>query len=176
MIRDIQLNVDPKDTRYPADDIPKKVLKWIENNKRLVEEERTDIKEGQVVVILEGEYTSMRAVFLRRLPHNLILCSGPSTVNGVPLVIMNQRFVFPVSVFLAVHTSVSVSDEEIKSRDGREFEDALDVPTAGIVESSVQEEVDAAIVAEISKKKGMKTYFTTPFTFSRGHNPLGLNY
>jgi ribosomal protein L14E/L6E/L27E len=176
MIRDIQLNVDPASTKYPADDVPKKVLKWIEKNKRIQEPVRDDLKEGQVVVILEGEHVSKRAVFLKRLPQNLILCSGPSGVNGVPFVVMNQRYVLPVSVFLSVDVDLPVDESAARNMPQKDAENAFDLDASGFVDASLQSRVDKAIEGEMSRQKGMKTYFATPFAIPAGYCPMELNY
>lgn len=176
MIRDIRLNVDSETSKYPADDIPKKVLRWIEKNKRAEEPEREDLREGQVVVILEGAHASMRAVFLKRLPHNLVLCSGPSGVSGVPFVVLNQRYVLPVSVFLDVRVDVPVKEEALREMQAKAAEDAVDINTGDLVDASSQEKVDSAISSEISKRAGLKAYFSTPFSVPRDMDPLEMHY
>lgn len=172
MIRNARINVQEGE-KYPADDIPEKVLQWIENNKRHVDPERTDLVEGQTVVILYGKYTSQRAIFVKRLPKNLILVAGPSHINGVSLTVLNQRYVLPVSVFVQLDRSmidaVQVKKDEIEAIRDWTTENAYDLEILNLIDTTgIQEHVNEVVDKECAKTKGLKTYFKTPFTLPRG--------
>lgn len=181
MIRDIKLNIDPSSSRYPADDVPAKVLKWLEENKRYVEPQREDITEGQVVVILGGKHNSKRGVLVKKLPKNLILASGSSELGGVTFTILNQRYVLPVSVFIPLEKSyldsIKVNEQEIEKLKDWTTENAEDLPILDLLDlEGKQEQLDAVISSECAKTKGMKTYFSTPFTLPRGIDPMSAFY
>ncbi|KAI5192883.1 large subunit ribosomal protein L6e [Nematocida minor] len=180
MIRNIIIN-EQKGDKYPADDVPAKVLKWLENNKRYTEEERTDIIEGQVVVVLKGQFASIRGVVVKRLPKNLLLVSGPSRINGVSFTVVNQRFVHPVSVFVPLEKkfidSIEFNREEIESIRDWTTENAYDLEIMELLSlDGVQDVIDSAIEKECSKIKGLKTYFSTPFTLPKDIDPMSAFY
>lgn len=180
MIRNIIINTQ-KGEKYPADDVPVKVLSWLDKNKRHTEEERSDIIEGQVVVILKGQYTSLRGVIVKRLPKNLLLVAGPSGINGMALTVLNQRFVHPVSVFVPLEksfiNSIEVKTEDITSIKDWTTENAVDLEIMDLLSlDGVQEVIDSAIEKECSKTKGLKTYFSTPFTLPKDIDPMSAFY
>lgn len=180
MIRNIRINAQRED-KYPGDDIPKKVLKWLENNKRHVDSERTDLIEGQVVVVLAGRHTSYRGVFVKRLPKNLILVCGPSKLNQMSFVVMNQRFVHPVSVFIPLTAefteSIKVQADKIEQIRDWTLENAVDLDILNLIEvDGKQEVIERAIEEECAKTKGLKTYFSTPFSLPKGIDPLSAFY
>ncbi|OAG29545.1 large subunit ribosomal protein L6e [Nematocida displodere] len=180
MIRNIRLNIDQESTKYPGDDIPSKVLTWLENNKREVEAERADLIEGQIIVILQGKHTSMRGVFIKRLPKNLILVSGLSS-TGVSFTVMNQRYVLPVSVFVPLERSfidsIEVQENEVAKIRDWTTENAADLEILDLITlEGKQETIDTAINNECAKTKGLKTYFVTPFTLPVGVDAMGAFY
>lgn len=181
MIRNIKLNVDPKSKKYPADDVPRKVLKWLEENKRYVEPQREDITEGQVVVILGGKHNSKRGVLVKKLPKNLILVSGSSEIGGVTFTVLNQRYVLPVSVFIPLEKSyldsIKVNEKAIKKIKDWTAENAQDLAILNLIDlEGKQEQLNAIISSECAKTKGMKTYFSTPFTLPKGIDPMSAFY
>lgn len=180
MIRNIIINKQ-EGTKYAADDVPARVLRWLENNKRYTEEERTDIIEGQVVVVLKGKYTSLRGVVVKRLPKNLVLVSGPSKLSGMGFTVLNQRFVHPVSVFVPLKadfiSSIEVNEAEISSIRDWTTENACDLEILDLLGlDGKQEVIDSAIDKECSGIKGLKTYFSTPFVLPRGVDPMSAFY
>ncbi|EHY66658.1 large subunit ribosomal protein L6e [Nematocida ausubeli] len=180
MIRNIIINKQDS-AKYEADDIPGRVLKWIDQNKRHVDEERSDIIEGQVVVVLKGQYTSLRGVVIKKLPKNLVLISGPSKINGMTFAVLNQRFVHAVSVFVPLQKtfidSISVQDEEILAIRDWTTENAVDLDIMHLIGTdNKQQTIDAAIEKECAGIKGLKTYFATPFTLPKNVDPLSAFY
>ncbi|KAI5172734.1 large subunit ribosomal protein L6e [Nematocida sp. LUAm3] len=180
MIRNIKINPQ-EGGKYPGDDIPSKVLTWLENNKRHVDAQREDIVEGQVVVILEGSHTSMRGVFIKKLPKNLVLVAGPESLNGVSLVVLNQRYVHSVSVFVPLPKelidSIEVNTEEIEKIRDWTTENAKDLEILEHIQcNGLQEKINSIVEEECSKTKGLKTYFKTPFALPKSMDPFSVFY
>ncbi|KAI5180495.1 large subunit ribosomal protein L6e [Nematocida sp. AWRm80] len=179
MIRNIKLNIQEGE-KYNADDIPRKVLTWIKKNPRHVDEVRTDVVEGQTVVILSGKHASMRGILVKRLPKNLVLVARPVEPTGVECVILNQRYIHPVSVFVPISKetkSLVKVNPEIKKIDDWTAENAVDLSMDSLVTiDGVCEQVEKAISEECAKVKGLKTYFRTPFTLPKGVDPLSAFY
>ncbi|KAI5189323.1 large subunit ribosomal protein L6e [Nematocida sp. AWRm77] len=180
MIRNIRIN-EQREDKYPAEDIPKKVFQWLENNKRHVDEERQDVIEGQVVVVLAGKYTSWRGVFVKRLPKNLVLVSGSSALNKMSFVVMNQRYIHPVSTFVQLEKSfvdsIKVDTEEIEKIRDWTLENAVDLDVLQHIDvEGKQDVIDSAIENECKKTKGLKTYFSTPFTLPKDIDPVSAFY
>ncbi|KAH9387280.1 large subunit ribosomal protein L6e [Nematocida major] len=180
MIRNIIINKQ-EGSKYAADDIPEKVLRWLENNKRYTEEERPDIIEGQVVVVLKGQYTSLRGVVVKRLPKNLLLVSGPSKINGMAFTVVNQRFVHPVSVFVPLKgdfiSSIEVKEKEISEIRDWTTENAVDLEILDLLKlDGKQQVIDSAIEKECAGVKGLRSYFKTPFTLPKNVDPMSAFY
>ncbi|KAI5187067.1 large subunit ribosomal protein L6e [Nematocida homosporus] len=180
MIRNIRINVQQGD-KYPAEDVPTKVLTWLARNKRHVDPVRKDLIEGQVVVILEGQYIARRAVLVKRLPRNLILVAGVPELNGVPLTVLNQRYVLPVSVFMPLSAElrkgVTVQKEGFMALKDWTVENAYDLEVLDLIKTEgVLAGVAAVVAEECAKTKGLKTYFKTPFKLPQGVDPLSVFY
>ncbi|EIJ89519.1 large subunit ribosomal protein L6e [Nematocida parisii] len=180
MIRNIIINKQDNG-KYEADDIPSKVLRWIDENKRHTDAERSDIIEGQVVVVLKGQYTSLRGVIVKKLPKNLVLISGPSKINGMTFAVVNQRFVHPVSVFVPLKRdfidSIEVNEEGISAIRDWTTENAVDLEILDLINvDGKQSIIDMAIEKECAGIKGLKTYFATPFTLPKSIDPMSAFY
>lgn len=180
MIRNIIINTQ-KGEKYPADDVPLKVLSWLDKNKRHTEEERSDVIEGQTVVVLKGQLTSFRAVVVKKLPKNLLLVVGPSASGEKRMTVLNQRFVHPVSVFIPLERSfiesIGVKEGEISEIKDWTLENACDLEIFDLLSvDGVQEKVNSAVEKECAGTKGLKTYFSTPFTLPREIDPMSAFY
>jgi len=181
MVRNIIIN-HQKGNKYAADDIPKKVLKMLETVKRFEEKEREDLREGQVVVILEGSFTSMRGVFVKRLVKNLVLVGVLSKKTGeVTFTVLNQRYVHPVSTFISIEKayidSISVDEEEINNIRAWTTENAIDLDIFDLISlDGKHEELNVILEREFKKTKGLRTYFKTPFTIPREVDPMQSFY
>lgn len=100
------LNMQKPSKYYPAESVR---LPRLSRKKPSLGKLRESIKPGTVLILLSGNYSGKRVVFLKRLEESgMLLVTGPFKVNGVPLRRVNQAFV------LATSTKVNV-DEVLKN-------------------------------------------------------------
>ncbi|KAF7682530.1 60S ribosomal protein L6 [Astathelohania contejeani] len=160
----------PEAGYYPADDLPKYVEKLRKRAEIKPKPRRTDLVKGNIVVVLEGEYASMRVVYLGQLDNYMALCIGPSSVNGIPLFKINERYLLRTSMVLDFKIDVNVKDSEVYESKRDSLESRMDVEP-----SETELKIQSAVMDAISQHKAMKKYLSTPFTVDRNFDFYELN-
>eukprot|EP00658_Telonema_sp_P-2_P032200 TRINITY_DN238_c0_g1_i16.p2 TRINITY_DN238_c0_g1~~TRINITY_DN238_c0_g1_i16.p2 ORF type:complete len:210 (+),score=84.70 TRINITY_DN238_c0_g1_i16:150-779(+) len=135
---------------------------------------------GAVVILLAGRFKGCRAVFLKQLDSGLCLITGPFKVNGIPLRRVPQSYVIGTSTTVDVSgVDASGVDDSLfkkpksakkKSADGP-FEETEEKKALSSEFKSLQEKVDASLVAAVGGDEMMKGYLKAKFGLSRGQYP-----
>lgn len=164
-----KLNHCPKDAGlYPADDLPAYVKALEAKHTPQARTPRTDLVQGQVVVVLEGPLAGSRVVFLKKLPENLSLCAGPHSINKIPFFTIDERFLLATNVKISIKGNIQINNAPLCS-----FE-STEVPE--FVCGGEEKRIDGLLKEEIQKVKWMKRYFNTPFSLPEDVEFYSLNF
>merc|ERR1712225_49104 len=166
---------------YPAEDQDVKgKLQSNHHNTRKQTKLRGSITPGTVVILLAGHFKGKRVVFLKQLDSGLMLVTGPYKVNGVPL----RRV--PSSYVIATQTKVNISKVKVpdsvndamfkkpktqKKKDDELFFEKEKESSIDEGRKTMQQQVDSALVAEISKTPLLKAYIASKFSLKKGQKP-----
>ncbi|KAM0688480.1 60S ribosomal protein L6 [Conglomerata obtusa] len=168
MIKNLKLNLNPKDAGlYPADDIPAYLDDLKKKVKVIPRVSRTDLKQGQVVVVLEGKFASYRVIYLKQLENQKALVVGHSSAS-VPMFIIDERYLFATSVFVKINENVDacgVCESLIGEDENSKFEI-----------TSENTRINSVLEREVKKVKGMKRYLSTPFSVPEGKDVYAMNF
>ena len=149
------------------------------------------LKPGQILILLAGSHRGKRVVFLKTLPSQLLLVTGPYKINGVPLRRVNRAYV------QATSTCVDVSKVDVSTVADKDFASARSKMTRKESKTAAktavfkkkaerkvevnatavarQKKVDASILASI--KDGMMVrYLRSRFSLSNGMYPHALKF
>lgn len=156
---------------------------------------RKSITPGTVLILLSGGFRGKRVVCLKQLePSGLLLVTGPFKVNGVPLRRVNPRYVIATSTKLDVSAVplAEVSDKLFsRSRKEREAErksrskdstsifalqDEAVQKTLPAERKALQDRVDKALLAALTKDKLMTQYLKTRFTLRSNMAPHAMMF
>ena len=163
---------------YPVDDI-KKPLKNRKHPKPA--KLRSTLTPGTIVILLAGRHKGKRVVFLKQLPvSGLLLVTGPYKVNGVPLRRVPQSYVLATNTKIDI-SKVSLSERlnddffkrQKKQKRSREsmFDESAESYKPSDERKSNQQEVDEAILTQISSVPLLRKYMQQLFTLRQGQYP-----
>ncbi|PFH34286.1 ribosomal protein RPL6 [Besnoitia besnoiti] len=157
---------------------------------------RSSITPGTVLILLSGGHRGKRVVFLKQLsPSGLLLVTGPFKVNGVPLRRVNQRYVIATSTKVDISgvNLSSIKDEQFgaskkakfaerkarKKQDEGMFVQQADGKTKQALPAEMkqlQDSVDKALLASLSKDKLLTQYLKTRFTLRDTMRPHEMKF
>lgn len=143
---------------YPADDLPAYVEKLEKRLQKKPRVRRSDLVKGCVVVVLEGDFTARRVVFLKQVEENKALCCGPAPVNNVPFFLIDERYLLRTSTVLDFKADIDIDVSGVFESKRGEVADRMEVDA-----SSDQKRIEDAILDAASSIKFMKRYLATPF-------------
>lgn len=169
MIKEVR--VVPDDAKlYCPDDIPAFVEKYKSRTAAKPRVRRHDLVKGMVVVVLEGVFASKRVVYLKKLDNNLALCTGPKSINGVPLFKIDERYLLATLTVLDIGTNISVDEKNVflSKRDDHSAPMDADV--------DAEKETDAAVAKAVKNVEFMKAYLSEPFEIDSSKNFYSLKH
>lgn len=146
---------------YPEDDIPNYIQKITQKMAKKPRIQRSDLQIGQVVIVLEGEFTGMRVVVVDIINFNLI-CIG----LGIPMFKIDQRYVLKTSMVMNIKDKVEFKDFEKLEECNKQFE----------MKTTESTDYDSVIEKELEKMKMVKSYFERKFVMPEGYDFYELNY
>ncbi|EPR78126.1 60S ribosomal protein L6 [Spraguea lophii 42_110] len=167
--RQQRLNISNIKNYYTADDIPAFAEKLLELHKPAPIELRTDLVQGNVVVVLEGEYASYRVVYLSRTEDNKALCMGLPSINGIGLFEIDERFLLRTSIVLDIRLDKKYRAKESK-RSFKKFN------TKEKVLTKEENDIEELLLKEIENEKFMKKYFETPYEINNTVDFYEINH
>lgn len=156
-VRSASINKQLKEGRYDTEDVSPLEKAYVLRHTPKPREARTDLKRGNVVVVLEGMYTARRAVFLQQLPNSMavVFCLSAS---GTPVLFkIDERYLFRLSASVEVPSNINVDAEKLQESKRGEGEKVDVEAEAG------EKAVHQAMLSAISKVKFMKSYLTEDF-------------
>lgn len=156
---------------YPADDLPPYIEKLMERMAKKSRLARDDLVKGNVVIVLEGDYTGKRVVFLKQLDNNQALCCGPSQINSVPFFTIDEKYLLKTSVVLDFDGNVDIEmDGILESKRGVVVEKSDRTSTRN------EKKIEDAITKKAASIKFMKKYLSTPFKMPSFKNISELRF
>jgi len=156
-VRSASINKQLKEGRYDTEDISPLEKAYVLKHTPSPREPRTDLKRGNVVVILEGMYTARRAVFLQQLSDNMVVVFCISVGNTPLLFKIDGRYLFKLSASIEVPSNINVDAEKLHESKRGEAE-RVDVEP-----EEAEKAANQAILSSISKVKFMRSYLTEDF-------------
>lgn len=153
---------------FPDEEMPEYIEKLQSKQVKIERKQRTDLQYGNVVVILEGQFAAKRAIYLGNEGFNAIVV-GPSNLNGVPLMKIDERFLLKTSTILKIQ-KVKIEEEIFVS------EKSFDVEIKPKEASDLEKSIEAEIMKEVQKEKFMKTYLSSEFDFQGIENLEEMNF
>merc|ERR1712164_80294 len=163
---------------YPAEDVKGKLGNH--HNTRKQTKLRKSISAGTVVIMLAGHFKGKRVVVLKQLESGLLLVTGPYKLNGVPLRRVPQSYVIATSTTVdvsSVKVPANVDDnffkkpKSAKKKDDELFFEKEKETTIDESRKALQQQVDSALVTEISKTPLLKAYIASKFSLKKGQKP-----
>jgi large subunit ribosomal protein L6e len=151
------INLTIRADRYNTEDISQAEAEYIRKNTPAPRARRTDLKQGDLAVVLEGAFTQKKVVFVKAAENNYAIVSGVESVNGVSMFKIDERYLFKLSSSISLNIADNINSESIP------VSKAGDYTPVATVNSS-----DAAILSAIEKVKFMKSYIAEPFAVN--HN------
>ncbi|ORY35524.1 structural constituent of ribosome [Naematelia encephala] len=160
---------------YPAEDIRRpKVSRKIAGKTAL----RSSITPGTVLILLAGQYSGKRVVFLKQLDSGLLLVTGPFKLNGVPLRRVSQAYVIATSTKVELSTVgvpetvndvyFAKSKASKTTKEGEFFGEGKEKAEFPEEKKSLQKTVDAPVVEAIKKVENLAKYLKTSWGLSKG--------
>lgn len=146
--------------RYDTEDVTEMEKRFVQKFRPVSRISRVDLSEGDLVVILEGVHVGKKAVFIKQLPGFKALVSGISSVNGVSLFKIDERYLFKLSSKIEVPSIAGVNIDnlyESKMNEAEKIEADL---------SKEEATFDKLLLASVSKIPYMKSYLAEPFKVS----------
>lgn len=143
--------------RYDTEDISEKERLFIVKKTPLQRIARVDLLPGNIVVILEGAHIGKRVVFIKQLTGLKALVSGVSSLNGVSLFKIDERYLFKLESKIEVPSIGSINLENVYESKPNEGE-KIEVET-----SDEEKEFEKQLLSSISKIPYMKSYISQPF-------------
>jgi large subunit ribosomal protein L6e len=149
---------------------------------------RSDIKVGQVLILLSGRFRGRRVVFLRQLASGLLLVTGPFKVNGVPLKRVNQAYVIAtktnvnVAAALPLVEKLAETDFFGAASDNKTvrksfFEDSAEKSKrVSEDKKTLQKNVDTKVLEAVKATPLLKNYLANRFALKNGDRPHSMVY
>ena len=145
---------------------------------------RRSLVPGQVLILLSGRFRGRRVVYLKTLPSNLLLVSGPYKLNGVPLKRVNPAYV------IATQTKVNVGSlNSVSALDDKFFENRVDIKRTSFFENpadkkqriteerrKAQAAVDSELVNAVKSVEHLREYLQNRFSLSNVDRPHTLKF
>merc|ERR1711881_28366 len=172
-------------TGKPAEDVKTKLASNHHNTSKQTKL-RASITPGTVVILLAGHHKGKRVVFLKQLESGLLLVTGPYKVNGVPLRRVPQSYV------IGTQTKINIAKVKIpdtvndamfkkpkspkKKKDDELFFEKEKESSIDESRKALQQSVDSALVAEISKTPLLKAYVASKFSLKKGQKPHEMTF
>lgn len=124
-------------------------------NKR---EKRTDLTLGTIVVVLEGEFEGKRVVYLKGLDNYMALCTGPTSINGVPFFKIDERYLLATSTRIDYNGVIDIDESSVIQTDRDLKVERMDVEA-----DQKTEMIEKTIVQAIEKVEFLKSYLAEDF-------------
>lgn len=145
-----------KEGRYDTEDVSEAERAYIAKHTPVPRASRIDLVAGDVVAVLEGAQMGKRVVYIRQLPDFKALVSGISSLNGVSLFKIDERYLLKLNSRVEIpEMRFDVSDviESVPNEDEKM-----------VVEPSGDEKLfEKQLLTLVSKIPYMKTYLSEPF-------------
>lgn len=155
-IRSPAINKIINSDRYSADDVTEAEQKYIERHTPKPRIQREDLQCGDLVVILEGGFMGKKAIFVKQADNFTAIIVGIKSVNGVPLVKIDERYLLKLDVSLPLSNLPDIDESSaVESKIGE---------SERMEEESAADELENAILAAVQKVKFMKAYIAKPFS------------
>lgn len=162
---------------YPVSDAKNHFVRKAKTAKKAVL--RKDIQPGQVLIILSGRFRGRRVVFLKQLPSNLLLVTGPYKLNGVPLKRVNQAYVIPTKTKITLPNLTGldkVTDDffttRVKATRAGFFEEPAKKKERVTEERrTAQNNVDTEVLKTVKNTPLLKDYLQNRFALKHGDKP-----
>lgn len=146
-----------REDRYDTEDVTAAERNFVLKHAVAPRVARVDLTAGNVVAVLEGAHTGKRVVFIKQLPEFKALCSGISSVNGVSLFKIDERFLLKLGATVEVPSKMNVNLENL-------YESKMFESEKVEVELSAEEKsFETELLASVSKVSFMKSYFAESF-------------
>jgi len=101
----------------------KKALKVTKGKTQRAPKLKKNIGPGSVLILLAGRFRGRRVVFVKQLPSGLLLCTGPYSVNGVPLKRVDPRYCIGTSARVKLcSTDFAKIDDAYFAKDAKAHE------------------------------------------------------
>merc|ERR1711962_1489946 len=171
--RTVPLQKEPR--FYPTEDA-KKPLKH--RKKVRPSKLKKSLTPGTVAILLAGRHKGKRVVFLKDLSNfGLILVTGPYKVNGVPLRRVPQSYVIGTQTKIDISGCDLDIDADLFKRQAKAkaanemFEESSEGYSVSEERKALQEQVDEAIIGEISKEPHLRKYMQQLFSLRKKQFP-----
>merc|ERR1712168_1523578 len=160
---------------YPTEDVKKPLRhrKKIRPSKL-----KKSLTPGSIVILLAGRHKGKRVVFVKDLQDSrLILITGPYKVNGVPLRRVPQSYVIGTQTKIDisgcnVDIDANLFKRQANAKAANEmFEEASEGYSPSEERKALQDQVDEAIIGEISKEPHLRKYMQQLFTLRKKQFP-----
>lgn len=146
-----------REDRYDTEDITAEEKNFVHKHTQTPRASRTDLTPGNIVVVLEGAHTGKRVVFIKQLSENKALVSGISSINGVSLFKIDERFLFKLSVNVEVPSRLNFNIENL-------YESKMFESEKAEVELSAEEKAfEDELLSFVCKVPYMKSYLAESF-------------
>jgi large subunit ribosomal protein L6e len=146
-----------REDRYDTEDVTKEEMSFVLKHAPAPRVARIDLIPGNLVVVLEGCYTGKRVVFIKQLPGNLAVCSGISSINGVSLFKIDERFLFKLSSSVEIPSKINLNLDNV-------FESKIFEGEKVDVELSAEEKsFEELLLTSVCKVPFMKSYLADSF-------------
>merc|ERR1712142_378405 len=160
---------------YPTEDV-KKPLRHRKTSRP--SKLKKSLTPGTVVILLAGRHKGKRVVFVKDLQDSgLILVTGPYKVNGVSLRRVPQSYVIGTQTKIDisgcnVDIDANLFKRQAKAKAANEmFEESSEGYSPSEERKALQEQVDEAIIGEISKEPHLRKYMQQLFSLRKKQFP-----
>lgn len=142
--------------RYDTEDVSEVEKLFVQKQNQPIRTARSDLKAGDIVVVLEGLNTGKRVVFIQQLPGFKALVSGVSTLNGASLFKIDERYLLKLGSKIEVPTVKVNLDNVYESMPNENEKVEAEL-------SSEEKEFEKQLYSAITKVPYMKSYLAESF-------------
>jgi len=146
---------------------------------------RKSLTPGTIVILLRGKDAGKKAVLLKQLASGLLLVTGPSTINNVPLIRVKQQYVIATSTKIdvsavktdAVDDAFWTKKKESGKRAAPKTEEEYFAPEKGKKEAKkpvdakrveIHRSISKEVAAAVGKVPHLGKYLRNRFSLARG--------